>query len=384
MIPTIKKFLKAHEAEMFALLERVVCINSHTPNVEGVNKVADVFQESFREMGFTVRRMPNEFTGDNMVAENRARARNGGGALLVGHMDTVYPPEMGFNTFRREGDRAFGPGVADMKGGLVAAIFAARALQEAGLKDIPVGLFFNADEEIGSPHSRDLIVNEAKRSVCCFVMEASGQGGQVVTGRKGRIVFDLKVGGHPSHAGHAPFPKPSAIVEIAHKLTAMEALNDPAAGITFNAGYVEGGVGPNTVAASAVARCETRFTCPEDGAKVWSAIRAIAETPTLADTSGSVEILVQRPPLVADDNVLGLYEAIHEAADDVGLEVAQVSLGGGSDANTVAQAEIPVVDGMGPAGSRIHTPDEYMLTETMLSQTLLTAVSIIKAVEKYS
>jgi len=383
MINTIKEYLVEHETEMFNLLERLVNINSYSANPEGVNRVVDVLQETVEEMGFTTRRLSNEFTGDNLVAENPARVANGGGPLLVGHMDTVFPEEMGFDTFRKEADKIYGPGVTDMKGGLVIGIFVAKALQAAGLGDLPLGFFFNADEEIGSPHSRDLIVEEAKKGDFCFVMEGSGQGGEVVTGRKGRIVFDLTVEGKPSHAGHTQFPKPSAIVEIAHKIIALEAINDPDAGTSFNAGLLEGGVGPNTVAAKATARCETRFLNPEIGEKVWAAIEKIASTSTLEGTSGSVSIRTHRPPMVTNDTILDLYKVVEEAAGEIGMDVQPVFRGGGSDANTVSQAGVPVLDGMGPSGALSHTPDEYMLPECMVKQGLLTAISVIKGCEKY-
>ncbi|QJB56663.1 M20 family metallopeptidase [Pseudodesulfovibrio sp. zrk46] len=383
MINTIKDYLVEHENEMFDLLERLVNINSYSANVDGVNRVVDVLQEVVEEMGFTTRRLSNDVTGDNLVAENAARAANGGGPLLVGHMDTVFPPEMGFDTFRREGDMTYGPGVTDMKGGIVIGIFVAKALQAAGLGDLPFGFFFNADEEIGSPHSRNLIVDEAKKSDFCFVMEGSGMGGEVVTGRKGRIVFDLEVQGEPYHAGHCQFPKPSAIVEIAHKIVALEALNDPEVQTSFNAGLIEGGVGPNTVAAKASARCETRFVNQEIGDKVWAAIEKIATECTLEGTSGSVSIRTHRPPMVTNDTIMELYGVVEEAAKEIGMDVQSVFRGGGSDANTVSQAGVPVLDGMGPSGKLFHTPDEYMLSECMVKQGLLTAISVIKGCDRY-
>ncbi len=383
MIDTIKDYLVEHESEMFALLERLVNINSYSANPDGVNGVVDALEETMHEMGFATRRLSNEFTGDNLVAENPARVANGGGALLVGHMDTVFPVEMGFDTFRNEGEKIFGPGVTDMKGGLVIGIFVAKALQAAGFGDMPLGFFFNADEEIGSPHSKELIVEEAKKSDFCFVMEGSGMGGEVVTGRKGRIVFDLAVEGKPSHAGHCGFPKPSAIVEIAHKITALEAMNNPEAGTSLNIGMLEGGVGPNTVAAKATARCETRFLNPEIGEKVWAAIEDIATTSTVDGTSGSVSIRTHRPPMVTNDTIMELYSVVEGAANEIGMDVKSVFRGGGSDANTISQAGIPVLDGMGPSGALFHTPDEYMLSASMVKQGLLSAISTIRAFEKY-
>lgn len=382
MIDIIKGYLVEHETAMFDLLERVVNINSYSSNPDGVNRVVDVLQETFEDMGFTTRRLSNDYTGDNLVAENPARIASGGGPLFVGHMDTVFPEEMGFSTFRKEGNMIYGPGTTDMKGGLVIGIFVAKALAAAGFEDMPMGFFFNADEEIGSPHSRDLIVEEAKKSDFCFVMEGSGMGGEVVTGRKGRIVFDINVEGQPSHAGHCEFPKPSAIVEIAHMVTALEALNNPEEGTTLNIGLIEGGVGPNTVAAQATARCETRFVTTDIGNSVWAAIEAITTTPSLEGTSGSIKVHTNRPPMVTNDTILGLYSVVEKSAKDIGMEVRPVFRGGGSDANTISQADIPVLDGMGPSGAKFHTPDEYMLADSMVKQALLTAVSTVNAFKK--
>ncbi len=383
MIDTIKAYLVEQESAMFDLLERLVNINSYSANPDGVNRVVDVLEEVTTEMGYTTRRLKNDTSGDNFVAENQARITNGGGVMLVGHMDTVFPPEMGFDTFRHEGNKIYGPGVTDMKGGLVIGIFVAKALQAAGFGDIPLGLFFNADEEIGSPHSRELIVAEAKKSDFCFVMEGSGMGGEVVTGRKGRTVFDLTVEGQADHAGQTTFPKPSAIVEIAHKITALETMNDPEQGTSLNIGLVEGGVGPNTVAAKATARCEVRFVNTDSGDTVWTAIEKIANTSTLDGTSGSIEVLTNRPPMVTNDTILSLYAEVEKSAQEIGMEVESVFRGGGSDANTISQAGIPVLDGMGPSGAKYHTTNEYMLADCMVKQALLTAVSVVNAFKHY-
>ena len=382
MINTIKTYLEEHESDMFDLLERLVNINSYSANPDGVNKVVDVLEETIKEMGFATRRLPNDVTGDNLVAENSMRAANGGGPLMVGHMDTVFPEEMGFDTFRKEGDMVYGPGVTDMKGGLVIGIFAAKALMAAGV-DMPMAFFFNADEEIGSPHSKDLIVEEAKKSDFCFVMEGSGMGGEVVTGRKGRRVFDLTVEGQPSHAGHCAFPKPSAIVEMAHKIAQLEALNNPDEGTSLNVGMIDGGVGPNTVAAKCTARVETRHVTLEIRERVWAEIEKITTHSTLEGTSGSIEILTSRPPMVTNDTILDLYAVVEAAGKEVGIETKPVFRGGGSDANTVSEAGVPVLDGMGPSGAKFHTPDEYMLATCMVKQSLLTAASALKAFDKY-
>lgn len=383
MIDTMRTYLRDHESNMFDLLERLVNINSHSENREGVNRVVDVLESVMNDMGFTTKRLTNERTGDNLVAENAIRAERGGGPLLVGHMDTVFPPDMGFDTFRRDGNTIYGPGVVDMKGGLVIGIYALKALMAAGYDTLPMAFFFNADEEIGSPHSRDLIVEEAKKSAYCFVMEDSGRGGGVIVGRKGRCVFDLTVTGKPAHAGDCGYPKPSAIVEMAHKIARLEALNDPESGTSVNVGLVEGGVGPNTVAARCTARVETRHMNTESRDRVWTEIEAIAATSTLDGTTGTIDILTSRPPMVTNDTILDLYAVVESAGKAVGIPTNRVRKGGGSDANTVSQAGIPALDGMGPSGGALHTPDEYIHADCMTKQALLTAASIIEAADRY-
>ncbi|BBD09198.1 M20 family metallopeptidase [Desulfovibrio ferrophilus] len=383
MIKALRNFLVEHESEMFELLESLVRINSYSGNKAGVDKVVDVLDATMKDMGFSTCRHAQPETGDNLVAWNQARSDNPG-ALLIGHMDTVFPPEMGFDRFDREGNEIHGPGTYDMKGGIVAGIFALKALDAAGLLEgRPVACLFNSDEEIGSPNSRELVMEEARKSAFCFVMEGSGLNGEIVTGRKGRIVFNLEVQGKAAHAGHCGFPKPSAILEMAHQIVAMEALNDPEAGTSLNVGLTEGGVGPNTVSASAKARVETRFVNKENGDKVWAAIETIAAAPKTEGTSCKLEIITSRPPMVTNDSILALHDLVAEAGADLGLPVKGTFRGGGSDANIVAQVGIPVLDGMGPAGGKLHTQDEYLAADSMVKRTLLAAVSIHRALDKY-
>lgn len=385
MVDDIKKYLEAHEEEMLGLLERVVRINSYSANKAGVDAVADVLDEAMRSMGFSTRRDQQSEAGDNLVAENAARVNGGGGALLIGHMDTVFPPDMGFDCFeRQEGGRIHGPGTYDMKGGIVAGIYALKALDAAGLlADMPVAYVCNSDEEIGSPYSREVVVEEAGKSKFCFVMEGCGANGEVVTGRKGRKVFTLDVTGKAGHAGRNAYPKASAIQELARQVSAMEALNNPETGTSVNIGQIKGGVGPNTVSASAWAKAETRFVNPEEGERVWKAIEEIAGTPVVEGVHTKLEVLTSRPAWVTGAATLGLYDVVENSAKELNIPVSGVFRGGGSDANVVAQVGTPVVDGMGPSGGKLHTPEEYFDASTMVERTLLAAVSIRRAFEAY-
>ncbi|WP_243546938.1 M20 family metallopeptidase [Pseudodesulfovibrio tunisiensis] len=379
----IEKYLLDNESGMFDLLERLVRINSHTANKAGVDRVADAVQAELEGMGLLVRRIENDEVGDYLVAETPERA-NGGGAMLCGHMDTVFPPEMGFDCFVRENGLIKGPGVYDMKSGIVCGIYALKALDAAGLlKGRSVAFVLNSDEETGSIRSRHTIIEEAEKSDFCFVMEGAELNGEVVTGRKGRTTFSLEVQGRPCHAGACPLPKSSAVMELAHRILELEALNDPDAGTSLNVGVIEGGVGVNTVPAQARAMVEFRFVEERLGEELWAKVERLAASPVTPGVTGRVERLAGRPSMQTSQAIMDLYAVVQETADRLGLSVDNVFRGGGSDANFVSRTGIPVLDGLGPAGDHCHTPDEYMVESSMVERTLLTAVALHRAFERF-
>ena len=176
-------------------------------------------------------------------------------------MDTVFPEDTDFNWYKEDRANSYGPGVADMKGGLVAGIFALKALIARGLlENIPVTFIFNSDEESGSGSSREIIRQEARNSAFAFVLECGGLNGEIATGRKGNLSIKLTVKGRAGHAAFAGPDKGSAILELARKTIEFESLNEPEKGISVNVGIFEGGIGSNTVAENAVANVDFRFT----------------------------------------------------------------------------------------------------------------------------
>lgn len=373
----LQTFLIAHHEQMFNLLKKMVCINSGSHNKAGVDAVGIVVANALTDCGLTITVIEEERVGNQLVVRTPHRPTDAGQVLLVGHMDTVFAPDSGFSDYREDGTRVYGPGVIDMKGGLVAGIFAIRALAAVGLlKRIPLALVCNSDEEIGSVRSKSLILQESRKSACAFVLEAGGLAGEVVTGRKGNLSARLCVEGRSGHAAFAGPDKASGILEMAHKTLAIEALNDPARGISANVGTVSGGIGPNTVADHAEARLDFRFVRSEDGHALKDRLGRIVAHPVVSGTTAQLEFISSRPPMPANQANRRLYAQVKKIAAHLGMAVRPEFRPGVSDANFIAQAGIPVIDGMGPIGGRDHSPDEYMLKSSLPQRSLLLACTL--------
>ena len=379
----IGRWLAEREEEMLSLLERLVRINSHTANKPGVDAVADVLAGVVSDMGFIVRRHPRREAGDNLVAVSpaaAAQAPEDRNILFCGHMDTVFPDDGSFDCFRREGDRIVGPGVVDMKGGLVAGIYALRVLDAVGLLgDLPVVFVFNSDEETGSHHSRELIEEQARSAVLAMVFECAGLDGETCTGRKGKTTFALRVTGKAGHAGNLSGPKASAVLELAHQIIALEALNDPGRGISVNAGLVSGGVGPNTVAPHAEAVVECRYPLADDGEALQRAVSELVAAPHVPGTEVEARVVPGRPPMEQTGANRRLLAVVEAAGKELGVPVVEDYRGGVSDANFIAHAGCPVIDGMGPVGARDHSSEEFMVTASLPARAALAAVAVRRA-----
>ena len=359
---------------MFALLNRMVGINSGSHHKSGVDAVGRVVIDALAGCDLAVEVIEEERVGNQLVARSPCPSTGAGQVMVVGHMDTVFPADSDFTDYREDDTRAYGPGVIDMKGGLVAGIFALKALSAVDLlKHIPLVFVFNSDEEVGSGCSKTLIRREASKSTCALVLEAGGLNGEVVTARKGNLSAKLTVSGRSGHAAFAGADKASAILEMAHKTLAIEALNDPARGISANVGTVTGGIGPNTVAEHAEARLDFRFNRPEDGDALKNRLARIVAGTLVPGTAAALEIISGRPPMPASDANHRLYTRIEKIAGRLGISISAECRPGVSDANLIAQAGIPVIDGLGPIGGRDHSPDEFMLKSSLPQRTLLLA-----------
>ncbi len=366
------------EAAMFSLLADLVNIHSGSHHKAGVDRVGARIRDHLARLPVSIDIDSQLDFGDHLVVRTAAVGPHHGQALMVGHMDTVFPEDTEFRDYREDGPCCYGPGIIDMKGGLVAGIFALEALHAAGLlSTMPLTFIFNADEEIGSLTSRALIRQEASKSRFAFVLECGGMTGSIVTRRKGNRSFQLVCAGKAGHAASAGPDKASAIEALAHQILSFEALNDPERGITVNVGQITGGIGPNTVAETSAARIDMRFATPADEAGLVDAAHAIADTEVVSGVHCTLETVSRRPPMPPSAGTQALYDQVAEVAKTLGMPAPEEFRFGVSDANIIAEAGIPVVDGLGPLGENDHSDREYMIKDSLPRRTLLIAHSLL-------
>ncbi len=376
----LQDYCASRQTEMLSLLERIVLLNSYTWNKTGADAVGAILCLEMQHLGLHVERIKHHDVGDTLVARTEAAraAPDMGQILFCGHLDTVFPPEMGFSCFEQHGETIRGPGVIDMKGGLVCALSALAALHHQGvLHSLPITYLINADEEVGSPRSTLLIQQEAARSSFAFVFECGGLQGQVVTARKGKHGFELQCKGQAGHVGQAGAGKPSAIVELAHKIISIESLNAYERGITCNVGQVKGGTSPNTVPEEASATVDCRFVTAHDAKAIKQSIEAIVKTPVVPNVRTQLRPTSSRPPMEASAQNRRLFTTLSTCAAHLQLSVLEERRGGVSDANTIAATGVPVLDGLGPCGDRDHSADEYMVTRTLWQRAALASIATL-------
>ena len=339
----------------------------------GEDAVGGEVESRVRDLGCEIERLPHETYGDSVVARLRGGGR--GKVVMVGHLDTVYPHGTAQERpFYISEDRAYGPGVADMKNGILGGLYAMRALVAAGVEDFgEVVLFLNPDEEIGSPTSRAAIDRECADAVAALVLESARRDGSVVVGRKGVGAYRLVVRGRNAHAGVEPAKGRSAVHELAHKVVAISALNGLSEGTTVNVGAIGGGTRRNVVADCSECAIDTRVINARAQEALDRELDRIASESWVPDTRAELHRDHSLPPMERNERNDALFARAREVASRLGIELRGVMTGGGSDANHISAAGIPVLDGLGPIGARAHSPEESLLIPSIPERTALLA-----------
>jgi len=376
--PDIKSFLESNEKAMFSLLEELVRIQSGSHNKMGVDKTMRRIETDFQNMDMTAEIIEQSVLGNHLVVRSNCQTDGRNQILMVGHMDTVFPVDTEFNGYREDEKNCYGPGVVDMKGGLVVGIFALKAMEQIGLlSEIPIVFILNSDEEIGSRSSLDIIQKEAHQSAFALVLECGGLNGEIVTGRKGNLMIELHVEGKAGHAAFSDQGKSSAILEMAHKIIDFESLNDFERGITINVGKVEGGIGPNTISEFCTAQIDFRYIDPEDLKYLENRVIDFTSESVVKGTRSRVDFISGKPPMQQSPENQKLYTTVEGIAKTLGMDLEEEFRFGGSDANFIADLGIPVLDGLGPIGAMDHSDKEYMVKESLLQRTILLTCTIL-------
>ena len=380
MMITACDWLASQQAEMIECLKTLVDIDSNSYDKAGTDAVADVIVEWLEADGIDVTRTPRPESGDILEArlEGDGSDASAGHVLMMGHRDTVFPTgTVAERGFTREGDTAFGPGVADMKAGLVMNVFVLRALKRLAPLPFPVRALFTADEEIGSRDGTAFIREAASGARAVLNAEPGRISGNMVTGRKGGAAFQIEVTGVAAHSGVSHADGASAIETLARKIIKLHALTDYDSGVTTNVGLIEGGVSRNTVAPLATAQLDTRFVTNQQRVELLAAIEAIIaeeEVPgtqaTIRQTSGFLPM----EPAMSE----ALFARYRAQAEKLGFSVEGEFTGGCSDAGTTASLGIPTLCGTGPVGAKMHTDDEYCRLETFVPRAQAVAATILE------
>jgi glutamate carboxypeptidase len=370
-------------------LATLVNIDCGSYTKAGVDKVGSWTAAFLERLGAQVEIHAHATLGNTVVGTFSGRP-GAPRALLIGHLDTVFPEGTAAERpLRIDAGIARGPGVTDMKGGLLAGLYAILALISLGEGDddtTPVPIqprgelpferlvyVANPDEEIGSVSSTAVIRELALASDVCFVLECARANGDIVSARKGTVDLRLTVHGRAAHAGVEPEKGRNAILAAAHQVIALQALNGRWPGVTVNVGVVNGGTRPNVVAEEAVLEVDLRATTAQSLAQAEAAVLAIAATIAVPETSVTVEETARHQPMERLERSVRLIEHAQAIAGRLGFELADAATGGASDANTTAGLGVPSLDGLGPIGGNDHSPSEYLEVDSIVPRTTLLA-----------
>jgi glutamate carboxypeptidase len=361
----VLNYLQAQQEPMTGLLKDLVLMETPSTDRDSQAQIRQRLKAEFEEIDYRVKLLPGRSSGGHVYVSPRNRGNRQPAQLMIGHCDTVWPiGTLQTMPLVHEADTLRGPGVYDMKAGLVEMIYALRAIESLGLKPAVAPLcFINSDEEIGSRESTRYVRALAQRVDRCMVLEPSlGHSGKIKTARKGVGRFTVTVQGKAAHAGLDPGAGASAILELSHVIQKLFELNDPERGTSVNVGVIDGGIRPNMVAPESRAIIDVRVQTQADAERVEQAIHSL-ETAT-PGVSLTIEGAFGRPPMERTDENQRLWRVAQKLGEDLDMELEQGTAGGGSDGNTTS-LYTATIDGMGAVGDGAHATHEYIYVDLL-------------------
>lgn len=373
----IRQYIDKQRQPMLALWKELVNTESGSRQVEGVNTVCKILRREMEASGIETRTIPIENAGDMLIAHWNQEAP-GAPLLLIGHMDTVFKEGAASeNPFRiDENGMAHGPGVLDMKAGLVIALYLVKALAAVGWKKRPIKFIFASDEENLHMFSnaKEIFAQQAKGGLAAFNFETGYMDNRFVVGRNGGGPVSITVHGVASHSGIAPEKGRSAILEAAHKIVEIESQNDIPRGRLINCGMVNGGIGENTIPDACTIRIGVRYSTMEIGQEIFDILQKATDHSTVPGTSAELDLSRVMYCMDTTDGVMALFNHLKKTANECGFgEIDCFRVGGLSDSGITVAAGVPTVCGMGPRGEGNHTPAEYAEVESLYQRCILAA-----------
>lgn len=359
-------------------LETLVNIDCGTHTKAGVDAVARIVRDRVRAFGAEVIDFPQEKYGDCLYA--RWRGKGSARVLLIGHMDTVYSEgTVAQFPFRRKGSRAMGPGVIDMKSGLLNGLYALHAVVASGFDRFgEIGMFCNSEEEVGSPASREIYPQFARGADAALILEPARESGAIVSARKGVGTYRVAVRGKSAHAGVEPDKGANAILALAQYTQALQLLNGFRPGLTVNVGVVRGGSRPNVVADFAEAEVDVRVARAEDAPPLEQAMRQALSREVVKGVTAELTGGISNPTMEKTEASGRLVVLAKNAAHELGFDIEDVATGGGSDGNYTAGLGTPTLDGLGPIGGKAHNAmEEWMNVDSVVPRAAMLAKLIV-------
>ncbi|QGH34695.1 M20/M25/M40 family metallo-hydrolase [Gracilibacillus salitolerans] len=371
----MKSYLEEQQEQMLKMLEQLVNIDSGSYDKEGVDKIGAVMKQYYQDIDFEVEEVKQAESGNHLIVRKKNVDPSKPTILILTHMDTVF--EKGTareRPFSIKGNRAYGPGVIDMKASLVSVYYAINALLENEKESVgQVEILLTSDEEIGSQTSRELIEKHARNKKFALVMEPARKNGAIVSARRGKGLYTLEVIGKAAHSGIEPEKGRSAIEELAYKIIQLYDITDEEEGIHVNVGLIEGGTSVNTVSDHATAQVDVRFRTQEQAEEIKEQIATIMASTEVDGTKVNMKGDINRPPMEKTEQTEKLLRIIKRVGDDLDIFIKDTETGGGSDASFTSVLGIPTVDGLGPVGGRAHRESEYLELDSFIPRTLLLA-----------
>jgi glutamate carboxypeptidase len=374
------QFIDAHREAMVAIWQELVNMESGSGYKAGIDAVAARLQQELEGEGAATKIVAMEKAGNMIIGEvGSGRAKST--VLFMGHMDTVFPVgTVAKRPFTIKDGKAYGPGVLDMKGGIVAFLYAIKALNAAKYNTRPLKVVLAGDEEVAHVNSNaaDVFMQEANGAVAAFNCETGFEDDAIVTGRKGTVNFTMEVQGVAVHAGNEPENGRSAILEIAHKVIDIQNLTNWENGTTFNVGVIEGGTVPNAVPGHAKIVVDIRYQDPALLPDIKRQAEEVAAKTYVQDTKTTVVHTQGIAPMQTTDGVRSLFEVVKRTYAEFGLGTPYSQyVGGGSDSAYSVIAGVPTVCAMGVKGGRNHSPEEFAIVDTLFERAKLLAACVI-------